>query len=105
MFQKKVDELLSSIPKAFGIADDILIAGFDEQGTDHDETLYRVLQICRQVSLKLYKDNCHFRGTSIPFFGKAIFQRCKPRSKEISSTLLIYCHQSPKKSYSNVWVY
>ena len=37
----------------FGIADDILIAGFDDLGIDHDETLEKVLRICRQANLKL----------------------------------------------------
>ena len=39
MFQRKIDELFIGIPNVFGIADDILIVGFDEQGKDHDETL------------------------------------------------------------------
>ena len=30
MFQKKVDALYSGMPNVFGIADEILIAGFDE---------------------------------------------------------------------------
>ena len=41
MFSKKIDELFSDISTVFGISDDILIAGFDEQGKDHDETLER----------------------------------------------------------------
>ena len=34
MFQKKKDELFSVMPNIFGITDDSLIAGFDEQGRD-----------------------------------------------------------------------
>ena len=56
----------------FGIADDILIAGFDDMGRDHDATLISVLRICRQVNLKLNKDKCLFQCTCIPFFGKVI---------------------------------
>ena len=41
---QKIDELFSGMPNVFGIADDILIAGFDKQ--DHDETLGKVLQVC-----------------------------------------------------------
>ena len=36
MFQKKIDELFNDIPNVFHNADDILIAGFDTDGTDHD---------------------------------------------------------------------
>ena len=39
MFQKKIDELFNSIPNVFGIAEDILNTGFNEQSKDHDETL------------------------------------------------------------------
>ena len=72
MFQKKIVELFSGMQNVFGFADDILIAGFDEQGKDHDETLHKVLQICRQENLKLHKD---FRCTSISFFGKIVSQQ------------------------------
>ena len=43
MFQRKIDELFSSIPKVLGIADDILIVDFDEQGKDNNELLEKVL--------------------------------------------------------------
>ena len=38
MFQKKTDGLYSGMPTVFSIADDILIAGFNEEGRDHDTT-------------------------------------------------------------------
>ena len=56
----------------FGIRDDILIAGFDEQGKDQNEMLEQVLQVCRQVNLKLNKDKYLFNCTGIPFFGELI---------------------------------
>ena len=51
MFQRKRDELFHEFPNAFGIADDILIVGFDELDKDHYETVDKVLKICRKVSL------------------------------------------------------
>ena len=84
MFQKKIDEHFSTMPNVFSIADGILIAGFREQGKDHDETLDKVL---RQVNSKLNKDKCLFRCTSIPFFGEIISQqRHKPRSQKSIGT-------------------
>ena len=56
----------------FPMPDDTLIAGFDEKEKGQDETLDKVFHICRQANLKLNKDNCLFRCTSIPFFGKII---------------------------------
>ena len=48
MFQKKIEELFIGMSNVFGIAHDILIAGFDDQGKDHDETLCKVLWRYRQ---------------------------------------------------------
>ena len=60
------------MPNIFGIADGILVIGYDEDGTDHDEALYSMLIQCWEVNLKLNKDKCHFRYTSILFFGKVV---------------------------------
>ena len=68
MFHKKTDEILSGMPSIFCIADDILIAGFDKQGKDHDATLDKILRLCRQVNLKPNKDKFPFRCSRIPFF-------------------------------------
>ena len=68
VFQRKIDKILKEIPNVFSIADDILVVGYEANGKDHDETLQRVLKICRQVNLKLKKDHCHYRCTSVPYF-------------------------------------
>ena len=70
MFQQKIDEIFKKLPNVFGIADDILVVGYDSDSKDHDKMLWQVLQICRNVNLKLNKDKCHFRCTSVPFFGE-----------------------------------
>ena len=57
------------MPNVFGIADDILIAGFDECGKGHAETLDKV------QNLKLKKDKCLFRCMSIPSCGEIISWR------------------------------
>ena len=53
----------------FGIADDILVVGYDSNEADHDKSLCRVLQISRRKNFKLNKGKCHFRWTSDPFLG------------------------------------
>ena len=72
MFQRKIDEIFRDMPNVFGIADYILAAGYEADGRDHDETVQRVLHRYRQVKLKSNKDKCHFRCTSVPFFGEII---------------------------------
>ena len=39
MFQRKVDEICKDLLNVFGIADDILVARYDVDGKDHDDTL------------------------------------------------------------------
>ena len=70
MFQHKIDEIFNDMPNVFGIMDDILVIGYNEDGADHDGTVHKVLRWCGEVNLKLNKDKCHFRCTSILFFGK-----------------------------------
>ena len=48
-----MDEIFQGIPNVFGIADDILIAGFSDLGRDRDVMLDRVLRICRMANLKI----------------------------------------------------
>ena len=70
MFQHKIDKIFNDMQNVFGIADDILVIGYNKDGADHDEAVYKVLKWCQDVNLKLNKGKCHFRCMSIPFFGE-----------------------------------
>ena len=74
MFEWKMDEIFNGMPNVFGIADDIMVLGYEDDGRDHDKTVQKVLQRCREVNLKLNKDKCHLRSTSIKFFGEVIMR-------------------------------
>ena len=65
----------SDMTNVFGITDDILVIGYDEDGADHDAAVHKVLQCCKEVNLKLNKEKLHFRCTSIPFFGQVISRK------------------------------
>ena len=43
MFQRKIDEIFNDIPNVFGIADNILVIGYNKDGADHDKAVYNVL--------------------------------------------------------------
>ena len=60
------------MPNVFGIIDDILVVRYDDDGRDHGKTVWKLLQRCSEVNLKLNKDKCHFKCKSIPFFGEVI---------------------------------
>ena len=72
MFQCKIDEMFNDMLNVFGIADDILVIGYDKNGADHNKAVYSVLRQCQRVNLKLNKEKCYFRYTSIPFFGDVV---------------------------------
>ena len=74
MFQK-IDELFGGMTSKFCIADGNLIAGFNEQGTNHDTTLEKEFWVCRWANLNLNKDKCLLRFTITPFFHEIISQQ------------------------------
>ena len=41
MFQRKIDEIFQDLFIVFCIADDILFAGYEADGKDHDEIVWR----------------------------------------------------------------
>ena len=63
------------MPNIFGIAGDILLTGYNNNGADHDAVVHKVLQRCEEVNLKLNKQKCYFRCTSITFFGEVILRK------------------------------
>ena len=72
MFQCKIDEIFNDIPNVLGIADNILVIGYNKDRTDHNKAVYNVLRWCQDVNLKLNKDKCHFRCMLIPFFSEVV---------------------------------
>ena len=53
MFQHKIDHIFKHLPNVFGLADDILIVGYDFDSKDQNRTLRGVMQICY---LRKFKD-------------------------------------------------
>ena len=75
MFQQRTDEIFKDLPCIFGIADDILIVGYDADGINHNRTLGQVMEICHQENLKVNNKKFHFRCTKIPFFGEVLSRK------------------------------
>ena len=48
--QRKIDELFHRLPNMLATLDDILIAGFNDIGRDHDAAVNNLLRICRQAT-------------------------------------------------------
>ena len=97
MFQQKNDEIFNDMPNVFGIVDAILVAGYDTDGKDHNGMVQRVLQRCREVNIKLNKEKCHFRCTSVPFFGEVILRNGVQPDPQKSDPLW-RCHLTKKRA-------
>ena len=41
MFQRKIDGIFKEIPNVFGIADDVLVVGYESHWAEHEKTLCR----------------------------------------------------------------
>jgi len=72
VFQERVDEIFGDVPACTGIADDCIIAGWKEDGSDHDATLKTVLELARSSGLWFNDDKMVVRCKEIPFFGHII---------------------------------
>ena len=84
IFQKKIDETFGSIPGCVGIADDLVIIGFKEDGSDHDRNLIRVLETARKTGVRFNPDKMKIRCKEIPFFGHVIGKDgLKPDPKKV----------------------
>ena len=67
VYQYKVDEIFQDIPQCVGIADDIVIFGYGDNG--HDATLYSVLDRAHDVGIRFNSDKCFFKQDGISFYG------------------------------------
>ena len=63
LFQRKTDKIFEELPNIFGIIDDILVLGYDEDGRYNDNTVKSIAKMPRSES-----------KTKRPIFGE-IFSR------------------------------
>jgi len=70
VYQRTVSELLQDLDGCETIVDDILIWGKDLK--EHDERLEKVLTRIQKNNLKLNKDKCEFRKSSLTYVGHLI---------------------------------
>ncbi len=69
-FQLKLDALYRDEPNQTGIADDMVIIGYKDDGSDHDAAVERCLRIAQTNGLQFNPAKCIFQCTQLPFFGQ-----------------------------------
>ena len=72
IFQKKVDQTFGDLPGVPGIADDIVIVGYNEEVSDHDRNLRAVVDRAHSTSLWFKSDKMCIKSRRIVFFGNII---------------------------------
>ena len=76
LFQAKIDEFFSDMHDSTqGIADDILVIGFDDDSSDHDAVLDVVCARADKVNLCFNEKKCIIHCTIAPFFGELVSRK------------------------------
>ena len=70
IFQRIMHDLLHDLPGVVLYMDDILVFGSSK--SQHDERLKKVLDVIQSSGLKLNKNKCKFRVTSLDFLGHTV---------------------------------
>ena len=82
VYQRSVSNMVQDIEGCEAIVDDILIWGKDIE--EHDERLKHVLDRIREHNMKLNRDKCEFRKSSISYVGHELTgQGCKPDPEKV----------------------
>ena len=84
MFQCKIDEIFNDMLNVFGIADDILVINYDENGEDLDTAVNKVLWRAKEVNLHpfLWRGDIKKRSTTGPQKRKAFTDMLAPNNKK-----------------------
>ena len=84
--QRKTDEIYNPLPNVIGIADDIIIWGDKENGSDHDAALAHFLQVTRENGLRINFDKIQYKTTEVTFFGETYTTKGhKPASDKVQA--------------------
>ena len=84
VYQFKIDKIFEDIPQCVGIADKIVIYGYNDH--DHDATLYSVLDRAHEVGMKFNPEKCAFKRDSISFYGVMLSaEGVKPDPRKIDA--------------------
>ena len=70
VFQHKLDECFGKIEQVIIIADDIMIAGYKSDHSDHNQAFTTLCKLQRSVIVKLNYDKLHYKQNKVEFFGE-----------------------------------
>ena len=86
VLQRKLDECFASWNKVSSIADDIMIAGYKPDHSEHNQALTSLLQTAQKCNIKLNYDKMQYKEDEIYFFGETYTTSgCKPAKSKVSA--------------------
>ena len=86
VFQCKLEECFGKMKQVIIIADNIMIAGYKPDHSDHDQAFTNLLQIARKCNVKLNYDKLQYKQEEVEFFGETCTtSSCKPAKSKVST--------------------
>lgn len=84
IFQRLIEEMLSSCDGAMNFIDDIVLGGYDK--SEHDKRLSQLLATLKKNNVKLNKEKCQFGVSEINFMGFVISAKgIRPSDEKIKA--------------------
>ena len=68
MFQHKLDECFGEIQQVIVIADDIMVVGYKQDHSSHDQALTTLLETARRCNVKLNYEKLQYKKDEIDSF-------------------------------------
>ena len=86
VFQRKIHTIFNNLPQVAYIADDMIVVGYKEDHSNHDEAFSKLLHTAQKNNVKLNYDKLQYKQTQVDFFGETCTtDGCRPSSDKIEA--------------------
>ena len=90
VFHCKLDECFGKITQVIVIADDIMVVGYKQNHSDHDQTLTNLLEMERRCNVKLNYEKLQYKKNEVDCFGETYAMSShKPDESKVSAITAI----------------
>ena len=101
VFQCKLDQCFGKIRQVIMIADDIMIVGYKQNPSNHDQALTTLFQTARRCNVKLKYEKLQYKKDEVDFLGKTYtISSCKSDKNKVSAITAMPVPTNKKKVQS-----
>ena len=97
VFQHKLEEYFGKIKQVIVIADDIIVVGYKQNHSDHDQALTTLWETLRRCNVKLNYEKLQYKKVLVRPAPQAITNQIKAKYQ----LLLLCLHQPTRSRYSH----